>query len=136
MGLVNPYLVMVGVDPRDLPDDVMEMVEKEVSNGRESTAELERKIEKNWLKRFNTMQQLHHCRQMLNVWQSVLVSSEKDGDTNMLEEAKLRVEGFEAKIPKVQSDLERLNAIERELEQQIIDEPKMRHIHRQLFQHD
>ena len=134
--VVNPYLVVSVVDPRDLPDDIMEMVENEVSNGRESIAEIEEKINKKVLERREVRLELQRGDRMLAVWQSVLISSKENGDAIMLEEAKSRIQGFKEMMTRRQNDLKKLNAEIQELEQQVIDEPEMRHMHKQLFQHD
>ena len=131
----NPYLVVSVVHPQDLPDDIMQLVKNEVSNGRESIAELEKKIDKKALESRKVGMKLQRGEKMLALWQNILIDSEKNGES-MLDEAKSRVEGFKAMITETQNDLKKINAEIEELEQQVKDEPKMRDMHRKLFQNN
>ena len=74
----NPYLVVSVVDPRNLPYDIMQLVKKEVSNGRKSIAELEEKIDKKVLERREVRMELQRGDEMLALWQNVLIESMLD----------------------------------------------------------
>ena len=127
---------MSAVDPRDLPDDIMEIVKNKVSNGQESIAELKKKIDKKVLELQKVRVGLVHGVEMLAFWQTILIESEIDGDEKMLDEAKTKIESFQMGQATREDDLKKLKAEIQELEQQVMDEPKMRHLHEKLFQNN
>ena len=129
-------MVVSAVDPRDLPDDIMEIVKNKVSNGRESIAELKKKIDKKVLELQKVRVGLVHGVEMLAFWQTILIESEIDGDEKMLDEAKTKIESFQMGQATREDDLKKLKAEIQELEQQVMDEPKMRHLHKKLFQNN
>ena len=132
----NPYLVVSVVDPRNLPDDIMEIVKNKVSNGRESIAELKEKIDKKVAELHKVRVGLVHGVEMLGILQTILTESEINGDEKMLDETKTKIELFEMGQATGKDDLEKLRAEIQELEQQVKDEPKMRDMHRELFQNN
>ena len=121
------------VHPRNLPDDIMHIVEKKVSNGRESIAELKNKIDKKVVELYALRSDLVHGVRMLEFWQEVLIDSEKNGDKDVLDKAKGNIENFQKGQARGAIDSKKLKAEIAELEQQVQNEPKIRHMHRELF---
>lgn len=115
----NPYLVVSVVDPRNLPDDIMEIVKNKVSNGRESIAELKKKIDKKVVELYAVRSGFVHGVKMLAFWQDVLIDSEKNGDKGMLDEAKRNIEKFQKGQARKEIDSKKLKAEIAELEQQV-----------------
>ena len=125
----NPYLVVSVVDPRNLPDDIMEIVENKVSNGQESIEELKQKI-RNKTSRREKVQFLMRAGDIMIAQTNKDLNMAKKYEKDKVENLQNKLQRFETTKAKFNNELQILGAEIEELEQQV----EMQHMHRKLFQ--
>ena len=137
-------MVVSVVDPRNLPDDLMRMVEKEVMTDDQAKviAEVKDKIKEKRLQRAIKMKEIPRDTEMLQVWKMVPQEIEKDTNKSevvkmeQLQDVKERIAGWKKRIEKSNQEVRELDAEIEKLEAQVRDAPEMRNLHKKLFQNN